>query len=272
MIGFLLLAILSAARGSGIPWYPYFVPIHTAANHRHTTHIITHPIVHTRVFALGEDQRHHHNHGHGHLHQHGPHQQLGYSHLYYRNAGYPHRETAVFGRSNGVVFPKSEPYKTQARHPYPDSYQKYRYGYQKEENQHSEPDIRYSMPVEESPWKPLTNLPYHVPKGYMPLKYLGLDEKKVVRVVQDAMNEIDHDIEAQPKPRYPTGIQDLIGPQVKPLPATYRGAVFYDEDDAPRDGHVPTGPVTSYYMQNDSTRKKGLKMNLDCHCETPYSN
>lgn len=128
------------------------------------------------------------------------------------------------------------------------------------------------MPVEESPWKPLSRVPNHVPKGYLPLKYLGLDEEQVAKIVKDAMNEIEDDFEQEPTPRYPTGIQDVIGRRPKPLkPSMQRGAVFYD-DDPPKGRHVTTTPryVPNYSIKSDPSGKNALRLNIQCQCQTPY--
>lgn len=187
-------------------------------------------IVHTKVLYLGEgDQHHHHrhNHGHNHLHQHGHHH--GYNHLHIPQSSYQWSPS-----TNAVTFPRSASHNVDLRYNYPEDYSKFKYGFQKDGNHYSNRDEKYSVPVEKSPWKPVTNIMKYFPKGYVPLNYLGLDAEKVASVVKTALNEIQKDKQnSYPTvpPRYPTGIQDLIGRPVKPQREIYRGAVFYDEDD-----------------------------------------
>lgn len=225
------------------------------------------------MLYLGEGDQHHyhrHNHGQNHLHQHGHHHAHGHEHLHIPHSSYQWNPLVT----NAVTFPKSASHNVDLRTPnvdlrshnvdlrytYPEDYSKFKYGYQKEGNHYSKHDIKYSVPIEKSPWKPITNILKYFPKGYVPLNYLGLDAERVASVVKTALNEIEKDKgDRYPTlpPRYPTGIQDLIGRPVKPPHREiYRGAVFYDEDD-PTGGGGWRGSSTNFIRKKPTSEYIG---------------
>ncbi|GFY49590.1 uncharacterized protein TNIN_274171 [Trichonephila inaurata madagascariensis] len=216
MLCLLLLSMISTTVGTGPSYYPLIIPIRTSGPPKHTTHVVTHPVIRTQVLVLNDDDHHHNRNQHSLVHNHQDNE--------YRNQ--------ILNQESRIP--------------------------------HLSQENEYSIPVEESSWKPIQGFP----TGYLPLKYLGEDVHKVSDVVRKAMRHSVRDDDDETNLILPVGIKKLHNPQLrlprrKPFKSRYsnlltegrhtRGRVVYDAQPN---------------QKNTFPRNKHFSFeNVRCHCQ-----
>ncbi|GBM13404.1 hypothetical protein AVEN_54413-1 [Araneus ventricosus] len=181
MFCLILLSSFIAVKGTGNTLYPFIIPIRTGRDHnRHTTHVFTHPVIRTQVLVLGASDHH----LQPNLDQHG--NEYQYDQKFQQAYKYQHNE---YRDETSVQEPRARGLS---------------------------PSIKYSIPVEQSSWKPVRSIPL----DYLPLKYLGEDGPVVAKVVYESMSASKHsnDEDHEGPLILPVGIKKLHNPQLRPPP------------------------------------------------------
>ncbi|KAF8764238.1 hypothetical protein HNY73_022332 [Argiope bruennichi] len=180
MFCLILLSSFIAVKGTENSFYPFIIPISTGRGHsQHTTHVFTHPVIRTQVLVLGA----------------GDHQPQS-SDEQYRD-GYHYDQK----------FQQTYKYRPNDYRDEPSIHQPRAHGLS--------PSAKYSIPVEQSSWKPIRSIPL----DYLPLKYLGEDGPAVAKVVYESMSASKHssDDDDEGPLILPVGIKKLHNPQLRDL-------------------------------------------------------
>ncbi|GFU08915.1 uncharacterized protein NPIL_203351 [Nephila pilipes] len=216
MLCLFLLSVITVIKGMGNSYYPVIIPLRTSGFHKHTTHVVTHPVIRTQVLVLNDDDHSRNRNRHGLLHN-----------------------------------PHDSDYRNQILN-------------QESRTPHFSQGIKYSIPVEESAWKPIQGFP----SDYLPLKYLGEDEDKVSDVVHKAMRDSERNSDGEGNLILPVGIKKLHNPQLRVPPSKPFRSMYSNQLT---EGRHTRGRVVyeARPNQNDiAPRNNYFKLdNIRCHCQ-----
>ncbi|XP_055947005.1 uncharacterized protein LOC129980647 [Argiope bruennichi] len=181
MFCLILLSSFIAVKGTENSFYPFIIPISTGRGHsQHTTHVFTHPVIRTQVLVLGAGD--HQPQSSDEQYRDGYHYDQKFQQTYkYRPNDYRDESSIHQPRAHGLS-----------------------------------PSAKYSIPVEQSSWKPIRSIPL----DYLPLKYLGEDGPAVAKVVYESMSASKHssDDDDEGPLILPVGIKKLHNPQLRRPP------------------------------------------------------